>query len=249
MNSETFGGYMKREDVRDWTFELYNRLMPGMPDAYALFRERLAADCPSSGGRLVDLGCGTADFLASLMDWAEEIIGVDLLPVTGRYHRYLEADLDQEIPLEDNSVDVVTSRYALEHLTFPNKLFKEMHRILRPGGATLLLTPNVFYYPYAINHLLSGVLNQKTRMKLVEKVSGRESDDIFPVLYGCNTPGRVKEELRGAGFKITLLTTCCDCLVSAYNRPLGLTAIGYERLITALHISGAKGLIVAEGKK
>jgi len=83
----------------------------------------------------------------------------------------------------------------------------------------------------------------------VEKVSGRESDDIFPVFYGCNTPGRLKEELLGAGFKITLLTTCCDCLVSAFNRPLGLAAIGYERLVTALYISGAKGLIVAEGKK
>jgi ubiquinone/menaquinone biosynthesis C-methylase UbiE len=69
---------MKREEVRDWTLELYNRMMPGMPDAYALFQERLTADCPSSGGRLVDLGCGTADFLAPQMDSAEEVIGVDI---------------------------------------------------------------------------------------------------------------------------------------------------------------------------
>jgi ubiquinone/menaquinone biosynthesis C-methylase UbiE len=238
-----------REDARDWTFELYNRVMPGMPDAYALFRERLAADCPSSGGRLVDLGCGTEDFLVPLLEWADEIVGVDLLPLTGNYHRYIEANLNKEIPLEDSSADVVISRYALEHMEFPNRLFEEIHRVLRPGGATLLLTPNVLYYPYAINHLLSGVLNQKTRMKLVEKVSGRESDDIFPVFYGCNTPGRLRQELEGASFKITLLTTCCDCLVSAFNRPLGLAAIGYERLVTALHLNGAKGLLVAEGKK
>ena len=240
---------MKRKDVRDWTYQLYNRVMPGATDAYALFRERLAADCPSSGGRLVDLGCGTEDFLVPLLEWADEIVGVDILPLTGEYHRYLEADLNKEIPLDDGSADVVISRYVLEHLEFPNSLFKEIHRVLRPGGATLLLTPNVYYYPYAINRVLSGVLNQETRMKLVEKASGRRSDDIFPVFYGCNTPGRLKEELKGAGFKITLLTTCCDCLVSAFNRPLGLAAIGYERLVTALHIDGAKGMLVAEGKK
>jgi SAM-dependent methyltransferase len=146
-------------------------------------------------------------------------------------------------------VDVLISRHALEHLNFPNSLFVEIHRILRPGGATLLLTPNAYYYLYAMNRLLSRVLSQKTRMKLVEKVSGRPSDDIFPVFYGCNTPRRIKEELKGAGFKITTLATCFDCLVSAYNRPLGLAAVGYERLVTTLHINGVKGLIVAEGKK
>ena len=227
MNSETFGGYMKRDDVRDWTFELYNRVMPGMPDAFQIFRERLAMDCPSSGGRLVDLGCGKADFLSDLTYRAEEVIGVDIIPVKGTYHRYLEADLNEEVPLDDGSVDVVISRYVLEHLRFPNKLFKEIHRILRPGGATLMLTPNVLYYPYAANRLLS----------------------IFPVSYGCNTPGKVRRELERADLRISLLTTCCDCLVSAFNRPLGLAAIGYERLVTALHINGAKGLIVAEGKK
>jgi SAM-dependent methyltransferase len=240
---------VKREEVRDWTFELYNRVMPGMPDAYALFRERLAADCPTSGGRLVDLGCGTEDFLVPVMKWADEVVGVDILPLSGQYHRYIAADLNEEIPLDDNSADVVISRYTLEHLIFPNSLFKEIHRILRPGGAALLLTPNVHYYPYGLNRLLSSALEQETRMKLVEKISGRRSDDIFPVFYGCNTPGRLGEELKRAGFKIDLLTTCCDCLVSAYNRPLGLAAVGYELLVTALHINGAKGLIVAEGRK
>ena len=80
---------MKRQDVRDWTFELYNRVMPGMPDAYQLFRERMAMNCPSSGGRLVDLGCGEADFLSDLRDQAEEIIGVDITPASCTYHLYL----------------------------------------------------------------------------------------------------------------------------------------------------------------
>ena len=137
----------------------------------------------------------------------------------------------------------------LEHLRFPNKLFKEIHRILRPGGTTLMLTPNVLYYPYAANRLLSNLLKQEMRMKLVERITEMRSEDIFPVSYGCNTPGKVTRELESAGLQITLLTTCCDCLVSAYNRPLGLAAIGYERLVSVLHINGVKGLIVAEAKK
>jgi ubiquinone/menaquinone biosynthesis C-methylase UbiE len=240
---------MKHRDVKDWTLDLCKRTMPGMPSAHDMLLERLVADCPPSGGRLVDLGCGTEDFLVPLLECADEIVGVDILPLTGNYHRYLQADLNKRIPLDDSSADVVIIRYTLEHLDSPDILLKEIFRVLCPGGAALLLTPNTYYYPYAINRLLSGVLSQKTRMKLVKKVTGRRSDDIFPVFYRCNTPGRLKEGLKDAGFEVTMLTTCCDCLVSAFNRPLGLAAITYELLVTALHIDVAGGLMVAEGKK
>ena len=69
-----------------------------------------------------------------------------------RQHRYLRLDIDAEsspdiigdarnIPLQDNSVDVVISKSVLEHIAEPEKSISEMHRILKQGGFLYLYTP------------------------------------------------------------------------------------------------------------
>lgn len=51
-------------------------------------------------------------------------------------------DMDREnIPLDDNSMDAVTSLAVLEHLDNPRHILGEIFRILKPGGTLLLTTP------------------------------------------------------------------------------------------------------------
>src|SRR6185503_18685206 len=51
--------------------------------------------------------------------------------------------LQSPLPLSDQSVDVVTCFHSLEHWHHsPRRLFKEIVRVLRPGGIFVVATPN-----------------------------------------------------------------------------------------------------------
>ena len=52
------------------------------------------------------------------------------------------ADLDQPLPFEVDSFDVVVIAEVLEHLPFPGQLLSEAKRVLVPGGTLIVPVPN-----------------------------------------------------------------------------------------------------------
>ena len=65
------------------------------------------------------------------------------------------ANLENEkIPFNDNSFDIVYTKSFVEHFYYPEKIFKEIFRVLKPGGKIITLTPhwkfmsNFFYEDY-----------------------------------------------------------------------------------------------------
>ncbi len=239
---------MNRERARQWTLRLYDRCMPGEPDAYTTFIHLVDSSC-SEGSRVVDLGCGEEEYLSCLLEKAGEVVGVDERSVRGSYHRHLQADLNREIPLQEESVDLAASKFLMEHLEDPQRFLREAHRILRPQGRLVLMTPNVLYYPYAFNKLLSQVMAQERRMRLVQAFSGRPPDDIFPVHYRCNTPRRMRQELERAGFEVVHMDTYSDYMVSAVTRPLGAIAVAYEKMTRILGLDDLRGFIVVSARR
>ena len=45
--------------------------------------------------------------------------------------------ISENIPLKNSSVDLIASRFSLPYWTQPNKSFKEMARVLKPGGKVI----------------------------------------------------------------------------------------------------------------
>ena len=239
---------MNRAASREWTAAIYRRLLPEKPDAYTTFLHLAQSACPE-GGKVIDLGCGEESYLSCLLERAGEVIGIDDRPLAGPYGRYIESDLDSEIPLRAESMDLAAGKFLLEHLEDPTRFLHEVHAVLCRGGRVVFMTPNIIYYPYAVNWLLSRILTQGRRMRVVELFSGRTADEIFPVYYRCNTPRRLRLELEGAGFEILHLDTYSDFHVSAVTRPLGALAVVYEWMVDRLRIKGAGGFIVAAARK
>jgi ubiquinone/menaquinone biosynthesis C-methylase UbiE len=193
----------------------------------------------------MDLGCGEESFLSSLAENAVQVIGVDHREMQGPYGLYLQADLNRDIPVEAESMDLAASKFLLEHLEMPDIFLRKVHASLQRGGWLVIMTPNVLYYPYGINLLLSRLLTQEKRMRVVELFSGRAQQEIFPVYYRCNTPRKLRRELIKAGFEVVHLGTYSDCEASAVVRPLGMMAVAYEKAVASLGITWARGFLVA----
>ena len=66
-----------------------------------------------------------------------------------------------KVPLDDDSVDMITSRYVLEHLKNLDNAFSEVSRILKPGGKFISLFPNKFTLFAIINQILPHWLARK----------------------------------------------------------------------------------------
>lgn len=90
----------------------------------------------NAGSKVIDLGYGDGSFLKSLERNKVESKGYDYDTVN------FEND---EIPEASNTIDFITSNSVIEHLSDPTNLLKEAHRILKPGGKLILITPNFFY--------------------------------------------------------------------------------------------------------
>ncbi len=239
---------MRRERAREWTQLLYRRWLPPGPDAHTTYLYLARQHCPP-GGRVVDLGCGKEDYLSSLEDLAGEIVGVDARPVGGLYRSYLQGDLEGTLPLEKGSFDLAACKFVLEHLEDPWAFLRGVREALAPGGKLLILTANILYYPYGVNFMLSRILPQETRMRLVRRLSGREAEEVFPVRYRCNTPRALGAAMRAAGYEVLHLRTYPDYLVGAFNRPLGALAVAYEKAVSLLGLEGAGGFMVALGRR
>lgn len=87
----------------------------------------------ADGNRVVlNCGCGTDD----------RGIGIDI-----NYNPDIEWDLNDGIPVADDSVDVVVAEHVLEHLSNPSKFLAEAARVLRSDGRLELEVPNVGWWP------------------------------------------------------------------------------------------------------
>ena len=98
---------------------------------------------------LLDIGTGRGEFLQGFSECGLNTFGVDQFDVVKDYfpeNKITICDLENEkLPFEDNYFDVVFSKSVIEHFYHPEKLAKEMLRVLKPGGIAITLTPDWHY--------------------------------------------------------------------------------------------------------
>lgn len=101
-----------------------------------------------SGERLLDVGCGSGDYLdvATSVGWKAEGIDPDPHAVDGAKARGLQvrlSDLEAEAKRSPGVYDAITMRHVIEHFHDPIAALNACHLLLRPGGRIWIATPRL----------------------------------------------------------------------------------------------------------
>lgn len=105
---------------------------------------------------------------------------------------------NQSLPLEDQSFDAVLNAVSVQYLQYPEAVFAEIHRILKPGGVAIISFSNRMFYQKAIQQWRDG--SEPSRVGLVtryfQSVPGftepeaiARPSSISPVLQFLGVPG------------------------------------------------------------
>jgi SAM-dependent methyltransferase len=196
-----------------------------------LFRERIL-DQLKPDSVILDLGAGAG--IVSQMNFkglAQRVCGVDLDSRVVDNAMLDEGRISDagEIPYDDGVFDVIFSDNVMEHLSQPLTVYKEIKRVLKPGGKFLFKTPNKWHYMPTIARMTPHGFHQ-----YINRVRGRSEVDTFPTCYCSNTLGDVKRLSFESGLVLERLERIegrPEYLRMAW--PLYLLGVAYERLVNS----------------
>lgn len=135
---------------------------------------------PHGGGRILDVGCHAASFLALFKARGWEVVGLDPNPRSVYGQKWYGIPVVQKLfskgMFDAQSFDAILHSHALEHVPDPKATLAEFYRILKPGGWVFLEVPN----------------------ESLERVSTQK---VIPHLYFF-TPETLGRLCEAAGFKV-----------------------------------------------
>jgi SAM-dependent methyltransferase len=130
------------------------------PNTHAVVARLLAAEPRCA--RVLDVPCGEGAFLARAQQAGLVCYGVDIanrLALEGV--RFARADMNAGLPFAPAVFDAVVCIDGIEHLERPFDFVRECRRVLRPGGALIVSTPNISALRSRWRWLLTGFHNKQ----------------------------------------------------------------------------------------
>jgi SAM-dependent methyltransferase len=189
---------------------LYFELSPEIP---AVLRERQIRHILTAPGRVrkwldaiglaggsgpvLDLGCGSGSFLASIGGSGRPLAGVDIamrwlivarkrLDEEGLAHVPLVCGCSERLPFADRTFAGVVAGDVIEHVADQGATLAEAHRVLQPGGRLFLASPNRFSLAPEPHVEVWGVgfLPRSWMVGYVRRTSGRDFRAVRTLGFG-----------------------------------------------------------------
>lgn len=149
----TVPGYEGLSAGSSWRFA--GQLLASMP----LVKERVALYAMLLGAankrRILDVGCGSGDFLSLMHDAGWEVAGVEPDAAAAQFARERYAipvigSVLEDAGFVDHSFDVVVLNHVIEHVFDPVGLLKECARVVKASGIVVVVTPNLSSRGYQV---------------------------------------------------------------------------------------------------
>jgi SAM-dependent methyltransferase len=166
---------------------------------------------PLAGLRLLDAGCGGGEYVRALMERGADAFGVECGDEKLAAARRLPPEIAQRIRRGDvehtglaaGCVDAVLLNEVLEHVPDDAAALAEAHRVLRPGGHLLVLSPNRLhpFETHGVFALRSGrrISHATPFVPWLPLALGRR---IFRYWARNYWPGELRRLVHRAGFSI-----------------------------------------------
>jgi len=177
---------IKLDDSNDKLFYSYPRFVTHVDEGFIqqlsdLYRDRLKPDT-----RIFDMMSSWVSHLPEEMEFSHvegHGLNAEELARNPRLNHYFVQDLNEnpQLPLPDQEFDAVLNAVSVQYLQYPEAVFTEIHRILKPGGVAIISFSNRMFYQKAIQAWRDGT--EASRVELVkhyfESVPGFSSPEII----------------------------------------------------------------------
>ena len=142
-----------------WTGERFVPEMHGNMALEHLHRYAMVREI-AVGKTVLDIACGEGYGSALISQTARCVIGVDISreAVKHAVHKYRRNNLEfrigscGEIPIGENSIDLVVSFETIEHYDQHETMMAEIKRVLRPEGICIISSPEKYEYSIERNY-------------------------------------------------------------------------------------------------
>lgn len=149
----------------------------------------LLRDREVRGRRVFEGSCGRGRLTRELRALGCEVVGSTFdadSPLPADVRCLTGVDLNERLPLEDESFDVAVLQEVIEHLESPAHAIREVNRILVPGGRWILTTPNALCLRSRLHFLLCGFVKGRRRPADYNRPPGDYNNlfiPFFPTLH------------------------------------------------------------------
>jgi ubiquinone/menaquinone biosynthesis C-methylase UbiE len=203
----SFGKWFLGTDI--WEIHVLRRALEDL--------NRLMPDRKRSYPVVADVGCGWGQAFRLLKDdfAPERIVGIDVCPDMIAAAKQEAGKLDlpvdlykadcADLPLPDESVDIVFCHQSFHHLVEQDKALSEFHRILKPGGLLLFAeSTRAYIHSWIIRLLFRHPMDvQRDALEYIAMVRGAgfEVDDSaisYPYLWWSRPDLGIVEQVFGA---------------------------------------------------
>lgn len=161
----------KLDPTNDREFYSFPRFVTHVDEGFIdqltnLYRARLK---PKT--RIFDMMSSWVSHLPEEMEFAHvegHGMNAEELAKNPRLNDYFVQDLNQnpKLPLPDQDFDAVLNCVSVQYLQYPEAIFSEIHRILKPGGVAIFSFSNRMFYQKAIQAWREGT--ELSRVELVK---------------------------------------------------------------------------------
>ncbi|ABA21599.1 conserved hypothetical protein [Trichormus variabilis ATCC 29413] len=186
---------LKLDDTDDNLFYAYPRFVTHVDEGFIqqltdLYRERLQPNT-----RILDMMSSWVSHLPEEIKFAHvegHGLNAEELGRNPQLNHYFVQNLNENpgLPLPDQEFDAVLNCVSVQYLQYPEAVFSEIHRILKPGGVAIISFSNRMFYQKAIQAWRDA--SEPGRLELVKR--------YFASVPGFSTPEIIARKSTAPNF-------------------------------------------------